>query len=418
MVLRSQWRTVDAHVQKLVHKEWETVMSNKLVILGAGIGGLSVVHELHEAGVDLGDLDITLVDDDFTHFLGFTLPWVMRGWRDRDSVPILPSVNSLDHVHAVTAAVTHVDPLARNVTLSSGAQLDFDALVIATGARNALEKVPGLQGAVNAGNAVHYYSADAAADANRALNNFTGGKLVFLVTSQPYRCPVAPYEGALLAADLLQDNGARPETQISVFTPERQPMPSAGPFAGLELVNLLRERDISFIGEHTVERIDSDRRTIYFSNGSTAGYDLLVFVPPHEPALTLDDHEWISVNATTMQTRFPGIFAIGDATVVKSPSGRPLPKAAIFAKNGAKAAATNALKYLGLAEDHCELSGEGYCYIDIGGGVSAQGKGDFFGLPHPDIHLSAPSVQLHRDKQDEEREWRGLWELGAPVARR
>lgn len=388
-------------------------MGNRLVILGAGIGGLSVIHEMTETGLRLDDLDITIIDEDFSHFLGFTLPWVMRGWRDRDSVPIQPSASALDRVRTVAATVSGVDPEARTVSLSSGGQIAFDALIIATGARNALDKVPGLQNAVDNKTAVHYYSADAAADANLALNAFTGGKLVFLVTSQPYRCPVAPYEGALLAADLLQGNGTRESSKISVYTPESQPMPSAGPYAGPELVSMLQDNGIEFFGEHAVERIDADQKLICFDDGDTAEYDLLVFVPPHEPALTLGEPGWIGVDAATMQTRYPGIFAIGDTTVVTSPSGRPLPKAAIFAKNGAKAAAVNVLQFLGVTDASAELSGQGYCYIDIGGGASAQGKGDFFTLPHPAIHLSPPSVALHHDKQDEERDWRALWELDA-----
>lgn len=111
-----------------------------------------------------------------------------------------------------------------------------------------------------------------------------------------------------------------------------------------------------------------------------------------------------------MQTQHPGIFAIGDTTAITSPSGRPLPKAAIFAKNGAKAAAENALHYLKMTDHTGALSGEGYCYIDAGAHTSAQGKGDFFTLPQPAIHLTAPSEQLHHDKQQEEHDWRALWE--------
>ncbi len=59
----------------------------QLVILGAGIGGLSVLKEFADTGVSTDDVDVTIVDADFSHFLGFTLPWVMRGWRDEDSVP-------------------------------------------------------------------------------------------------------------------------------------------------------------------------------------------------------------------------------------------------------------------------------------------------------------------------------------------
>jgi sulfide:quinone oxidoreductase len=391
-------------------------MTKKLVVLGAGIGGLSVIKELAESAVPLDGLDITVVDDDFSHFLGFTLPWVMRGWRGPDSVPIRPSASTLPGVHRVTGTIRAIDPAARTVTLVDGNDVPFDALVIATGARNVIDNVPGLRDAAERGVAVHYYSAADAAHAHEALRTFTGGKLVFLVTSQPYRCPVAPYEGAMLAADLLRDNGSRDTTDIAVYSPEKQPMPSAGPFAGPELVTLLNANGIDFLGEHAVASIDAGARQIRFHNGTITDFDLLVFIPPHEPAVTLDGPGWIEVDATTMQTQHPGIFAIGDTTVITSPSGRPLPKAAIFAKNGAKAAALNALHFLGITDTDTALSGEGYCYLDTGGGASALGKGNFFTLPHPAIHLSPPSEQLHHDKQDEERDWRAIWEHEPPKA--
>jgi sulfide:quinone oxidoreductase len=389
-----------------------------VVILGAGIGGLSVVKELGAAGVPHEDLDITIVDENFSHALGFTLPWVMRGWRAEDSVPIRPTADALSGVRTISGAVGSIDPAARTVTLTDSTCVEFDALVIATGARNAVDRIPGLQSAVDNGTAVHYYSADAAADAHRALTSFSGGKLVFLVTSAPYRCPVAPYEGALLTADLLQENGAREATQVSVYSPESQPMPSAGPYAGPELVTMLAANGIDFFGDHAVARIDNDNHSIEFQDGARVGFDLLVFIPPHEPAVMLDKPGWISVGVDTMQTEHPGVFAVGDITSVTSPSGRPLPKAAIFAKNGAKAAAKNVLRYLGKTDHADSLSGQGYCYIDTGAHASAQGKGDFFTLPHPGIHLTPPSEELHHDKQQEEQDWRALWERGASTSHR
>jgi sulfide:quinone oxidoreductase len=192
-------------------------------------------------------------------------------------------------------------------------------------------------------------------------------------------------------------------------------MPSAGPYAGPELVQLLHDNGIDFFGEHAVDHITAERNEIHFRNGTITTFDLLVFVPPHEPAVTLDKPGWINVDATTMQTPHPGIFAIGDTTTITSPSGRPLPKAAIFAKNGAKAAARNALHYLKVTDTGAALSGEGYCYVDTGAGQSALGKGDFFTMPNPAIHLSAPSETLHHNKQGEEHDWRTVWEQ-PPVA--
>lgn len=219
-------------------------MNKKLVIVGAGIGGLSVIKEISGSAVLVEDLDITVIDEDFSHFVGFTLPWVMRGWREEDSVPIRPTAAALSGVTTVTGMVTRVNPEAKTVTLSDTSEIAFDALVLAAGARNAVDMIPGLQEAVDTGSAVHYYATDAAASAHRALAEFTGGNLVFLVTSLPYRCPPAPYEGALLAADLLRENGLRAQTRIAVYSPETQPMPSAGPYAGPELIALLNGEGI------------------------------------------------------------------------------------------------------------------------------------------------------------------------------
>ncbi|MCV7275601.1 NAD(P)/FAD-dependent oxidoreductase [Mycolicibacter arupensis] len=385
-------------------------VGKKLVVLGAGVGGLSVVKELTEVGVDLNGLDVTVVDEDFSHFLGFTLPWVMRGWRSQDSVPIRPTGEALSGVETVVGRGSGIDPHARTVTLVDSSTIDFDALIIATGARNVIDNTPGLQAAVDRGTAVHYYSAAAAADAHRALRSFSGGKLVFLVASEIYRCPVAPYEGTLLAADLLKETGTRAATQISIYSPEEQPMPSAGPYAGQELVGFLSEEGIQFFGGHAVTRVDAESSSIEFANGTVVDFDLLVFIPAHEPALTLDGSGWISVDPATMQTQHPGIFAIGDTAAVTAPSGKNLPKAAAFARNGGKAAARNALRHLGILDAWDILSGEGFCYIDTGGHTSSQGKGDFFAIPHPQIHLSQPSAQLYDDKQKEENDWRVRWE--------
>jgi sulfide:quinone oxidoreductase len=417
MVQRSPPHHYPDDPSRPVQKKVNMKANQQIVILGAGIGGLSVIKELTESGISLSDLTITLVDEDFSHFLGFTLPWVMRGWRDEHSVSIRPVADALRGIRTVTGSVRHIDPQAHTVTLADTTVIEFDALVIATGARNAIDKVPGLQAAVDSGTAVHYYSADAAADAHRALQRFTGGELVFLVTSAPYRCPVAPYEGALLAADLLRDNDARRSTDIAIYSPEKQPMPSAGPYAGQELITMLAAEGIDFHGEHSVDRVDANQRSIEFHDGTTVDFDLLVFIPPHEPAVTLDRPGWVAVDVATMQTEHPGIYAIGDTTAVTSPSGRPLPKAAIFAKNGAKAAAGNVLRYLGKTDHARPLSGQGYCYIDTGSHTSAQGKGDFFNLPHPAIHLSAASAELHHDKQREEQDWRTIWEHEGTAAR-
>src|SRR5258708_29839520 len=171
-------------------------MNKKLVILGAGIGGLSGIKELRESGVPLNDLDIIIVDDDLSHFLGFTLPWVMRGWRDHDSVPIHPNTEALSGITTVVGSVRAIDPEMKTVTLADDTEIPFDALVIATGARYAVGRIPGLQSAVDNGVAVHYYNAHAHAAPPPPPRNFNRGNPGFLLNPPPHHCPHSPPPGA------------------------------------------------------------------------------------------------------------------------------------------------------------------------------------------------------------------------------
>src|ERR1700742_5288043 len=114
-------------------------MNKKRVVLGAEIGGLSLIKELRESAAPLNDLDITIIDNDFSHLLGFTLPWVMRGWRDHDTVSIHPNSEALSGITTVVGAVRTIDLEHKTVTLADNTEILSDALFITTGAHNAGE---------------------------------------------------------------------------------------------------------------------------------------------------------------------------------------------------------------------------------------------------------------------------------------
>ena len=85
-------------------------MNKKLVVLGAGIGGLSLIKELREPGMPLNDLDTTIIDNDISHFPGFRLPWLMRGWRDHDPVSIHPNTEALSGTTTLVGSVETINP--------------------------------------------------------------------------------------------------------------------------------------------------------------------------------------------------------------------------------------------------------------------------------------------------------------------
>jgi sulfide:quinone oxidoreductase len=389
-------------------------MQRNIVVLGAGFGGLSTVRELQR---HLGAEDrITLVDRSPSQVQGLSLLWLMRGWRTLEDVTLVPTQDALGSAEHVVADVEALDLPNRRVQTSAG-ELGYDALVLALGAELDTAAVPGLDAAVTAGVAAHYYTPEAALDAHARLGAVTSGKVVVLVTRMPFRCPAAPYEGAMLAADLLAENGVRDNVSVDVYTPEPFPMPVAGPGVGQSVVELLESQKIGFHPGRLVERVDPDTRQVVFDDGGRVSFDLLLFVPPHrapEPvkAAGLSAAGWADVDAHTLATSAEGVWALGDVAAIALANGKPLPKAAVFARGQAEAVAAGVARYLGYAQaPEPHYGGEGHCYLETGGHMAAKGAGNFYHPDGPKIELSDPSPQLHQAKELEEQQWLDQWNL-------
>nr|WP_079620573.1 FAD/NAD(P)-binding oxidoreductase [Mycobacteroides abscessus] len=390
----------------------EMNMPKTIIVIGAGIAGLSVVEQLREQGVRGLGCRVILIDKAGSHTQGLSLPWIMRGWRVPEQVSVTPSPAALEGVDCIRAAVQAVDPTERIVSLDTGEQLRYDALVLAAGTRNNIGWLPGLQEAVEAGVAVHFYDPSAAREAHNALDSFAEGRVLFLVASTPYRCPAAPVEGALLAADLFCEYGIREQVIIDMFTPEPHPMVTAGPVVGAQMIAMLAAAGIGFFGERTPVGVDSGSRRVMFADGTTEPFDLLIFVPPHKPALSVGEFRgWIPVDNATLATQWPGVWALGDIASVTTPSGKPLPKAATFAKAQAPVVAAGVLNLVGDGSTSVSaFDGRGECFIEMGGHRSGLGQGDFYALPAPRVDLAEPSKAIHDRKEREEAEWIDWWQ--------
>ncbi|MDN3028596.1 FAD/NAD(P)-binding oxidoreductase [Streptomyces sp. S.PB5] len=387
-------------------------MRRNILVLGAGFGGLSTVRELQKHVSP--DDKITLIDRSESQVQGLSLLWLLRGWRTLDQVQLVPTKDALGRAEHVLADVEQLDLGARQVRTSQG-EFAYDALVLALGAELNTGAVPGLEEALAAGVAAHYYTPEAAVDAHAKLKAVASGKVVFLVSRIPFKCPAAPYEGAMLASDLLTETGVRDNVSVDVYTPEPQPMPVAGPVVGQGVVQMLESQKIGFHPGRQVEGVDAEAREVVFEGGERVSFDLLVFIPPHQApapvkAAELSPTGFVPVDANTLATMVEGVWALGDVASITLANGKPLPKAAVFAKGQAEAVAAGVARHLGYdqaPEPH--FSGEGHCYLEIGGHLAAKGAGNFYHPDGPKIELSEPSEDLHRAKESEEQQWLAEW---------
>ena len=374
------------------------------LILGGGSGGLATAGRLKEL---LGDkISITVIDKQKTYVLGFSLLRVMTGEKTEQEVTAPKDKVSQKGIKFVNTEVNGIDVKNGLVRTEQG-EFAYDYLVIALGAELAPENVPGFE------SAFHMYTLEDAKKLRDTLSSFSGGSIRLVVSSTPFRCPPAPYEAAMLIDDYLKSKGLRDKSDIQIFTPEPLPMPIAGPEVGNRVVFMLNEKGIGFHNNTKLSIIDGSSKEVVFENGVREKYDLLIAIPPHTSPKVIRESSgdlanaasgWIPVDPRNMQTKHDRIYAIGDVTAIKLPSGMMLPKAATFAFGQAEIVAFNIASSV-LGTETRSWDGFGECFIETGSGNAVYGSGSFYSSPKPVINLQMPSKEL-RERKDA---WGNYW---------
>jgi sulfide:quinone oxidoreductase len=386
-------------------------MARTVVILGAGAGGLVTAEQLRP--LLPAEDRIVVVDRSLDTSLGLSVLWVLRGWREPADVTARINPASLPGVELVEEEVLSVD-LERRTVRTAGTTFGYDALVLALGSELDIDATPGLRPAMEAGQAYECFSLAGAAALRRGLEEAGPGRVVVAVAGTPFKCPAAPFEAALLAADLLWSTKPSSSYQVHAFTPDSLPMPVAGPEVGEGLVALLKQHEIGFFGGHALESVDGEGRELLFAEQGRVPYDVLAVVPRHRPPrvvqeLGLSPAGWVPVDASTLATSVEGVWAVGDVTTLVLANGKPLPKAAVFAEGEAEVVANGVARYLGQPAPEPRYDGVGSCYIEVGGHQAAKGDGRFFEEPAPVVALYEPSMQFHEEKRAQEADWLRRW---------
>jgi sulfide:quinone oxidoreductase len=364
-------------------------MALRVVVLGAGFGGLELSTILSEA---LGDrLDLTLIDKNDSFFFGFSKFDVMFGRKTSDAVRLAYRHIEKPGVRFCQETITAIDPETRHVTTTGGTH-DADVLVVALGADYDQSATPGL---VEGGN--EFYSMAGAERLRNVLPTFSQGRAIVGVTFPSFKCPPAPSECALLLHDYLTTRGVRDACEISLVMPFGIPIPPS-PASSQALLAAFAERGIAFVPNRLVRALDPARRVAVLDDGSELPYDLFLGIPKHcVPAVVaasgMIENGWIPVDPKTLKTRYPGVYAIGDVTSVGTP------KAGVFSEGAARAAAAEIIADQKGGAQPAAYAGAGSCYVEFGLDRVARVDVDFLSGPAPTGSFMEPSLELVGEKQ-------------------
>lgn len=362
----------------------------RVVILGAGFGGLELATTLSETAGD--ELAVDLIDKSDSFVFGYSKLDVMFGRATPESVRLPYAEIAVPGVRFLQETVTSIDPKARRVTTDAGVH-EADVLVVALGADYDFDGTPGL---AEAGN--EFYSLAGAERLAELLPAFSQGRAVVGVCGAPFKCPPAPSEAALLLHDHLTGRGVRDACEISLVIPFGTPVPPS-PDTSAALEAAFAERGIRFVAGRRVASLDAGRSVAVLDDGSELPFDLFLGVPRHRApdvvlASGMTEEGYVPVSSKTLQTVFPGVYAVGDVATVG------VPKAGVFAEGAARVVAASIVANLRGGEQPGDYGGRGSCYVEFGAGRVGRVDIDFLSGPKPTGTFREPSHALADEKHD------------------
>jgi sulfide:quinone oxidoreductase len=360
----------------------------RVVILGAGFAGLELATRLSESTA--GEISVTLIDRNDAFSFGFSKLDVLFGRKATADILMRYEDMSKERVEFRQEQVTSIDPLQRRVT-TNAASYDADILVVALGADYDFDATPGFRDG-----GVEYYSVAGAEHMRDVLADFDSGRILVGILGQPFKCPPAPFEGALLLHDHFVERGLRNAVEIRTIGPMAAPVPITKEVSQ-SILHALAERDIEYVPNQQIVEIDTRNHLALLASGGSIPYDLFVGIPVHRAPQVVESSGlavdgWVPVEKTNLATRFPDVYAIGDVIAL------PMAKAGVFAEAAARVVADDiGARFRG---DTLQQSyeGAGTCYLEFGGGMVGMVEANFFGGPTPTARLVGPSRELAAEK--------------------
>lgn len=291
----------------------------RVLILGGGFGGIVAAESLVK---QLGDgHQITLVSRNSRFLFYPALVRLAFGKCEPDEVSFDLRQSMLDRrVTFIQGEVARIDPDNHEVTIAHGevsGRLPYDYLVYALGRRLATEQVTGFFEHAN-----HLLDLDGALKFGEAVRNFRGGRVIIGQCSGA-RLPVPVYESAFAISHLLDENGERDKSTITIVSPG----PPGSEFEDTDLTRVLsgalQERHIEYLPNLQINRVTAS--AVITKDRRELDYNLLMLLPPFRGSsaashlgITSEDG-YINVDWNMKVLGKQRMYAVGDCVNFSGP---------------------------------------------------------------------------------------------------
>lgn len=295
---------------------------HRLVILGAGFGGMTVFHHVVKWS-ERYDVQVTVIDERESFLLKPSLPEVAVGEKVVGDVTFAVRPVIEKYGRFIRSRVQQIDPIGKCVILEDETSISYDTLVVALGAKKDFSSVDGFK------DYGHSMCTDVlAAQLSEAVSNFSQGDIV--IGSAPMvqgtRTPDAPFlmaacegpigEMAFMIDAHLRNRGQRSQTRIRCFSPAEIFFEDVGDQVHEAFGALAQKQDIEVKTNKIIDHLEEDR--VVFTDGTDMRSALTIIIPTYRgpDVLTLsglgDEAGFAPTNEQYQHLDYPDIYAIGD----------------------------------------------------------------------------------------------------------
>ena len=276
-----------------------------IVILGAGIGGMTMAYEMREQART--EDKVTVISN--LPYFQFTPsnPWVAVNWRKRDdiTIPAAPYLNK-KNIDFIAVGAARVHPERNQVELTDGQIVDYDFLIIATGPKLAFDEVPGLG---PEGHTQSVCQVEHAVNSGRAWDDFVKNPGPIVVGAvQGASCYGPAYEFAMIMDTDLKKRKIRDRVPMTFVTAEpyigHLGLGGVGDSKGM-LESVMRDRHIKWICNAKVTKVEAGK----------------MFVAEHnDKGEVIKEHE-LPFAYSMMLPAFKGVDAVAAVPKLCNPRG-------------------------------------------------------------------------------------------------
>lgn len=344
-------------------------MSQKIVIVGGGAGGISTAASLLKRN---SSLNISIIEPKAEHYYqpGFTM--VGGGiFKDTDTLRATASLIP-PQAKWLQASVSSFDPDNNQVTLDSGDSLNYDILIVSPGLQLDWDKVEGLEATLGKNGVTSNYRYDLAPYTWELVKNLKSGTALFSQPPMPIKCAGAPQKALYLSGSHWHKNDVLSDINISFYN-------AGGALFGVPdyipaLMEYMDKYGVDLQFNFNLTKVDGVNKKATFVGKDADGnevtvereFDMLHVCPPQSAPNFIkqsplsNDAGWVDVDQQTLQhNSYKNIFGLGDCT------STPNAKTAAAVRQQAPIVAANVINFLNNEDLSCGYDGYGSCPLTV-----------------------------------------------------